>query len=418
MSAPSHWQDRKLGDMGEISGGGTPSTSVADNWGGGIPWLVPSEVSRSPSLYVSATNRTITDKGLSSSVAKLLPIGTVMMTSRATIGEVVINRVPMATNQGFINVVCNPQIVQREFLAYWIKQNKQIFVERAHGVTFKEITKSNFKSIPISLPSIDEQRAIAEALDTVQRAKEARRRELALERERKAALMEHLFTHGTRGEPTKQTEIGEIPDGWRTAKIDSTLRLKQYGLSVRGSGTGTVPILRMNNLVEGKIEPTNLQWVDLDARTQAAYMLRPGDVLFNRTNSQDLVGKTGLFDHDGAFVFASYLVRLTFDESVAVSPFMNAYLNLASTQRRLKGIASRGVSQSNISAGKLGNFLVPVPSLDEQREIATVSVTLDKKIRALTREEVLLNEFFQATLEELMTGRLSAIPLIEENQRQ
>src|SRR5437016_4254954 len=87
VSAPPQWQNRKLGDIGEISGGGTPSTNEADNWGGGIPWLVPSEVSRNPSLYISATKRTITNKGLSNSVAKLLPAGSVMMTSRATIGE-------------------------------------------------------------------------------------------------------------------------------------------------------------------------------------------------------------------------------------------------------------------------------------------------------------------------------------------
>ena len=141
------------------------------------------------------------------------------MTSRATIGEVVINTLPMATNQGFINIKADPEQVSNDFLAYWIIRNKSLFVDRAHGVTFKEITKANFKTIPISLPPLPEQRTIARVLRAVQAAKEARERELVLERERKAALMERLFTHGTRGEPTKLTEIGEIPESWEVAEL-------------------------------------------------------------------------------------------------------------------------------------------------------------------------------------------------------
>ncbi len=114
------------------------------------------------------------------------------MTSRATIGEVVINTVPMATNQGFINIVGDESIVFNEFLAFWIQNNKDVLVARSHGVTFKEITKPNFKLVPILLPPLPEQRAIAHILRAVQAAREARQREVSLERERKAALMAHL----------------------------------------------------------------------------------------------------------------------------------------------------------------------------------------------------------------------------------
>lgn len=306
------------------------------------------------------------------------------------------------------------------FLSYYLStpQGQAQIMGSQFGTTRQGLNYGNVRSIRIPLPRFEEQRAIARTLDAVQEAREARQRELALERERRAAFMEYLFTQGTRGEPTKQTEIGTIPESWQAIKIDAIIRLKQYGLSLRGNGTGSVPILRMNNLAEGKVDLTNLQWVDLDVRTQSAFVLRPGDVLFNRTNSQDLVGKVGLFDHNGTYVFASYLVRLTFNETVAASPFVNAYLNLASTQRRLKGIASRGVSQSNISAGKLGSFLVPLPALDEQREIAAVSDAFDRRINSLAREEAKLGEMFRAILDDLMTGKLSALPLTQENQIQ
>lgn len=191
---PDGWRVARLGEVGEISGGGTPSTKVPEYWDGEIFWLVPSEVTKNDGLFISQTERRITPEGLARSSSKLMPSGTVLMTSRATIGEVVINSVPMATNQGFINIRCADGVIFNEFLAYWIKLNKKMFEDRAHGVTFKEITKSNFKTIPIHLPPLPEQRAIARALRAIQEAKKARHREMLTLEELFKAMLEELMT--------------------------------------------------------------------------------------------------------------------------------------------------------------------------------------------------------------------------------
>lgn len=395
----------KLGQLGTVSGGSTPSTKVSEYWDGDIAWATPSDVTKCTGIYISDTVRKITKAGLENSATKLLPSGAVLMTSRATIGEVVINRIPMATNQGFINVVCDPRVAHNEYLAFWIRQNKRVFEERAHGVTFREISKSNFKEIPITLPPLPEQRAIAHTLRTVQAAREARRREAALERERKAALMQRLFTQGTRGEPTKTTEIGEVPVSWEVKRLEKAVKRTQYGLSLAGKAIGSVPILRMNSLSDGGIATDDLQYVDLDQATLEQFKLNKGDLLFNRTNSYELVGKTGLFELDATFVFASYLIRVTLLLDKAEPAFFNAYLNWTPTQRRLKAMASRGVSQSNINATKLASLLVPLPSLTEQRTIAEILRACDEKIAALEREAAVHNELFKALLEELMTAK-------------
>jgi type I restriction enzyme, S subunit len=212
------------------------------------------------------------------------------------------------------------------------------------------------------LPPLPEQRAIAHTLRTVQQAQDARQRELTLERERKAALMEHLFTHGTRGEPRKQTEIGEMPESWRVVKLGDVGARTQYGISLRGNPMGTYPIVRMNNLEDGRVDTTDLQFVELDTETLQAYRLNKGDILFNRTNSYDLVGKTSLFDLEGNFVFASYLVRVLVDREQLSPAYLNGYLNWNMAQQRLKMLATRGVSQSNINATKLRDFQIPLPS--------------------------------------------------------
>jgi type I restriction enzyme S subunit len=402
---PEGWRIVKLGQLGTVSGGSTPSTKVSEYWDGDIAWATPSDVTKCTGIYISDTVRKITKAGLENSATKLLPSGAVLMTSRATIGEVVINRIPMATNQGFINVVCDPRVAHNEYLAFWIRQNKRVFEERAHGVTYREISKSNFKEIPITLPPLPEQRAIAHTLRTVQAAREARRREAALERERKAALMQRLFTQGTRGEPTKTTEIGEVPVSWEVKRLEKAVKRTQYGLSLAGKAIGSVPILRMNSLSDGGIATDDLQYVDLDQATLEQFKLNKGDLLFNRTNSYELVGKTGLFELDATFVFASYLIRVTLLLDKAEPAFFNAYLNWTPTQRRLKAMASRGVSQSNINATKLASLLVPLPSLTEQRTIAEILRACDEKIAALEREAAVHNELFKALLEELMTAK-------------
>jgi type I restriction enzyme S subunit len=246
----------------------------------------------------------------------------------------------------------------------------------------------------------------------VQAAREARRREAALERERKAALMQRLFTQGTYGESTKTTEIGEVPVSWEVVQLEEVVQRTQYGLSIAGKAVGAIPILRMNSLSDGGIAADDLQYVDLDHATLGQFRLNKGDLLFNRTNSYELVGKTGLFELDTTFVFASYLVRVTLLLDKTEPGFFNAYLNWTPTQMRLKAMASRGVSQSNINATKLVSLLVPLPTLAEQRTIAEVLRACDDQIAMLEREVAAHDELFKALLEELMTGRLRAMELI------
>ncbi len=129
-------------------------------------------------------------------------------------------------------------------------------------------------------------------------------------------------------------------------------------------------------------------------------------MLFNRTNSHELVGKTGLFDLPGDFVFASYLVRLSVKRKTLDPRWLNYYLNMDSTQRRLKSLASRGVSQANISASKLKVAVIPLPPLGEQEAAVRSLAVVDAKLqRELSRRRA-LDALFNTLLHDLMTGKL------------
>jgi type I restriction enzyme S subunit len=151
----SEWIETTLGDVADVIGGGTPSTKESAYWGGDVPWLTPGELTKREGKIITATERTISAEGLANSSAKLLPKGTVLLTSRATVGAVGLAGKPMATNQGFQSLVAR-SVVMPYFLMCWVQANREAFEKRASGSTFPEISGKRVKAIPIVLPPLDE----------------------------------------------------------------------------------------------------------------------------------------------------------------------------------------------------------------------------------------------------------------------
>jgi len=151
------WEKKRLGLLCSIVGGGTPDTSINELWNGEIQWFTPTEIK---STYVSNSARTITELGLRKSSARKLPVGTILLTTRATIGECAIAERECTTNQGFQSLIVTED-ANNYFLLNWLKMNKNELIKRANGSTFIEISKSEIENIPISSPSIGEQNKIA-----------------------------------------------------------------------------------------------------------------------------------------------------------------------------------------------------------------------------------------------------------------
>ena len=159
------WERRRLGRVGEFIGGGTPNTSVPEYWGGDIQWFTPTEVK---DRNLSKSKRTITSQGLNNSSAKLLPIGTLLITTRASIGDIGIADSPCATNQGFQSLVVAESEVNR-FWYYWLVQHSSELTKRASGSTFLEIGKTELREIPVLRPDQKEQQRIADCLGSLAR---------------------------------------------------------------------------------------------------------------------------------------------------------------------------------------------------------------------------------------------------------
>lgn len=150
---PEGWKIERIGNVGEVIGGGTPSTENEEYWDGDIPWLSPVDLSDNTNVYVSRGSKNITELGLKKSSAKMMPTGTVLLSSRAPVGYVALAKNPICTNQGFKSVVCNTSVIQPIYLYYYFRMNKNYLQSIASGATFPELSGSMMKKIKVLLPT-------------------------------------------------------------------------------------------------------------------------------------------------------------------------------------------------------------------------------------------------------------------------
>lgn len=187
------WTVSELGNIAEIRGGGTPSTSNRDYWDGNIQWLTPTEID---SKYVHESNRKITESGLANSSAKLLPMGAILLTTRATIGACSINNFngSVCTNQGFQSLVCKTSVLN-EYVYYAITfdEFQKKIAKHASGSTFLEISAKNLKKLTIPTPSLEEQRKIADFLSTLDLQIDIKKKTVSAIRDLKRGFMQQMF---------------------------------------------------------------------------------------------------------------------------------------------------------------------------------------------------------------------------------
>ena len=260
----TEWERTTLGEIAEIVSGATPKTSVGEYWGGGIPWVTPKELSGLEGPSVASTERTLTEAGLKSCAASLLPPQSVLLSSRAPIGLVAINDVSMATNQGFKSLVPDDDRVDSKFLYWWLRHHRARLEAMGNGATFKEVSKKVVHGVTIDLPPIEEQRRIAAVLDVADTLRAKRRQALAKLDDLTQAVFVDIF-----GDPLH-------PDAETVALVDTAeivMGQSPPGDTYNEWGDG-VPLL--NGPAEfGDECPVPVQWTTAPTRVSKA-----GDILF------------------------------------------------------------------------------------------------------------------------------------------
>ena len=404
---PEGWEVIRLKDVsfGFISGG-TPSTKNPAYWNGDIPWMTSAHIS---GRTVTQGVKCITEEGLKNSATNVVPKSNILIATRVGIGKVAVNLVDMAISQDLTGAVLNHKKVNVDFV-YWLLSNYTNKLKSlAQGSTIKGLLRKEIENLKLPLPPLPEQRRIAEILTTADIAIQKVDDAIAKTERLKRGLMQELLTKGIGHKEFKDSEVGRIPRGWEVVRLDDVLELCQYGLSMKMGDGGKYPIVRMDEIENGNVVSEITKYVDLDEKTLRNFKLEKGDILFNRTNSYELVGRTGIFLHAGDYVFASYLIRLRPKHEIVDSLFLTFYLIFSSG--RLKQLATRAVHQANINATNLKKFKVSFPEkIEEQRHIAEILSTVDKKLELETKRKEKLERIKKGLMNDLLTGEKRVKP--------
>jgi type I restriction enzyme, S subunit len=225
----NNWQTKKLGEVSEVFGGGTTKTAITEYWDGKIVWVTPKDLGKLSSYKILSSEKSISGVGLKKSSAKLLPKGTIILSSRAPIGHLAIAGVGLATNQGCRSFICGKTILNM-FLYYFLFANKEYLNSIGEGSTFKEVSGSKLKEVKIPLPPLPEQRRIVKILDEVfadvAMAKENAEKNLQNSKELFESYLQNVFVY-----PGKNWEIKKLKDIGRTQTglTPSTSNKKFFG---------------------------------------------------------------------------------------------------------------------------------------------------------------------------------------------
>ena len=280
----------------------------------------------------------------------------------------------------------------------------------AGSTGLKNLSLTWLRSLPILLPPLPEQRAIAAVLDSIDDAIERTESVIAATEQLRDSLLQQLLTRGVPGWHTEWKDVpglGTIPADWEVVRLGGVIESATYGTNAQLGSQGAVAILRMNNLQDGEIDLSGVRHATLSDKESAGLSLTTGDILFNRTNSLDLVGKVAIVrDLPYPMSFASYLVRLRAKETLADPFWLSTLLWSESYQSRIRRFATPGVSQANINPTSLKSLAISLPPLGEQRTIARVLDGVDATVAESKRERDGLRLLKDSTADAILSGRV------------
>ena len=330
--------------------------------------------------------------------------------TRGKLSQIPQHILPALMNQNMWRIVPVVEGLDKRYLYFYLRSKIDDLLRANEDQARGFFKKSDFKAISISLPPLPEQRKIAGVLGMVQRAMEQQERLLALTAELKKALLHKLFTEGLRGETQKQTEIGRVPECWGVATLESVAVAFDYGTSVKCEhGKAGVPVLRIPNVVGGSIDLSDLKHGQPKRSELEQLRLQDGDLLFVRTNGVlQNAGRCALYrgELEDSY-FASYLIRVRVDSSKVLPAFVNEYARTERGRSFLSGRAIRTADgKFNINSGTLKQVLLPLPSIEEQKEVVRQLDLVERKLKLHGRKHATLTALFRTLLHQLMTAHL------------
>lgn len=394
-----NWPMAAIGEVCDVVSGATPKTGEPGHWGGDIRWATPKDLSELGQKYIADTPRKITEQGLRSCSARMLPAQSVLFSSRAPIGLVAINTVPMCTNQGFKSLVPRNGAIATDYLYWWLKVHRSQMEGLGRGATFKEISKKLVQQIKIPLPPPVQQKRIARILDAADSLRARRRESLA----QLDALLQSTFLD-LFGDPVTN------PKGWRVGQLADVVERLDGGKNVAKSETQTeFRVLKVSAVTSGTYKPDESKYLPVDFRVPDSSVVRQGDLLISRANTVELIGATAYVWHTPEnIVLPDKIWKFVWKSDVEIEPLFVYHLSRKTGFRRALSSRASGTSGSmkNIAKSKLLGLSIPLPPIDLQHRFATIVEAVEQQKARLRAHLAELDALFASLEARAFNGEL------------
>ena len=270
-----------------------------------------------------------------------------------------------ALNQRVCRLI--PREVDAEYIFYFMPSALKAIEDKTPFVTVKHLSAKELNKVMVPIPTLEEQIRIGTVLNKVREIIDARQRQLrTLDTLIKARFVEMFGA------------FPENPMGWETGTIRDVVSDVRYGSSRPAVEGGRYPYLRMNNITYGgELDLTDTKQIDVPENELEKCTVRRGDVLFNRTNSKELVGKTCVYNRDEMMVLAGFVIRIRVNNQM-LPDFLSAFLNTDFSKAMLLGMCKTAIGQANINAQEMQGIGIYIPPIEKQREFALFNAQVDK----------------------------------------
>lgn len=387
----SKWPLAKIGNVATVIGGGTPKTGESENWDGTVPWVTPKDLSTQNSQYIERGARHITETGLSSCSAVLVPAGTVLWSSRAPIGLTAIARNPICTNQGFKNFIPDKKQINSEYLYHFLRFNAKSLQEYGSGATFKEVSAKRAREITIPLPPLDEQRRIAGILDEILSVKTVSESlDSHIDKAVRAEFQRSL------GHPLHPENLALVAPIGKIAQVTTGNTPSRKVAQYYGPG---IEWIKSDNL--GDIYPSNAAESLTEEGVKVGRIAEPGSILVTCiAGSQKSIGKCSLADR-----------RLTFNQQInSILPGESINSEFLLWQIRLfpeiiQAASTEGMKRI-VSKSKLEAISVLTPPMKAQQSFLEFALEMTRLKELNFRRSSLAAELYNSLATRAFAGEL------------
>ena len=354
---PKNWVSINLRDSVDFRKGKKPKILKEGYFEGSVPYM-----------DIKGLEKGIVNFYADSSSAKYFKKGDVVIVWDGSRSGLILN--PKEGAIGSTLGALSPIGYNSQFLYYFLLSHYETINSKARGVGIPHVDPTYLWNLSLPLPPLAEQERIVAKLDALFAQHKAMKKALERIPQLLKDFKQQVLTQAVTGRLTEEWKKNKELERWQTHKLKEVCLGFKYGTSSKSDNEGKVAVLRMGNLQNGKLDLSDLKYSSEDVEIKK-YSLVEGDVLFNRTNSPELVGKTSIYRNEIPAIYAGYLIKIENDKSKLVSDYLNYFMNTKRVRIWCSEVKSDGVSQSNINAQKLSNLEIELPPVLEQQEIVS-----------------------------------------------